>query len=173
MSEFFSSFDDDDDDETIPILSLSFSPLPFSPSHVAQAASAPATTAVASSPPRAAMNGVATAASQEKPEPKLLLRSSSLGHREAATPTAAANAAAQSSWKQATGKASRGMSSVPMAQRLPKRRMAGMVLRVEWLVGERRDDRRRNVETSIETEKKMILFAPCCKAFFLFPSRSA
>jgi len=45
-------------------------------------------------------------------------------------PTAAASAAAQRSWKQATGRARSGTSSVPMAQRLPKRRMAGMVL--EW-----------------------------------------
>ena len=72
------------------------------------------------------MNGVATEASQRYSR---CCRSENGCHRAAATPTAAASAAAHRSWKQATGNASRGTSSVPMAQRLPKRRMAGMVLK--------------------------------------------
>ena len=85
------------------------------------------------------MKGVATEASQRFP-----LRSSR-DHRAAATPTAAASAAAQSSWKQATGKASRGTSSVPMAQRLPKRRMAGMAaLRIASAEKGKKREKRKN-----------------------------
>ena len=116
-------------DETISTTSRNPVRSPFSPSHVAQAASIAATTAATRSPPSAAMNGVATEASQRRSPPRCCCSENGC-HRAAATPTAAASAAAQRSWKQATGRARSGTSSVPMAQRLPKRRMAGMVL--EW-----------------------------------------